>query len=309
MRHLSKLISVFSILIFSSCSNNQEPEVSTQNLIADNQSATIQQLMNINDSIQINTLLSRSGSRNGEIVDADIDGALKYGEIGRKIGKKINKEKGSTIGAIIGGIIGGTAKSLKAYLEIRPKDDEDEIIAPITMLEVTSAYCTNEILNEGNFTYVLELGENKEIEHIGEYHNRTLDYLINNGGVCTPQNDELGYPEDGPIPSENYVKISIMEESVLYSDEFFNEFNNDMSNLSNDDDFSNGGDNICHEIVDLYKQAINNYCSADEQINVVNITNLYIQTIRESSEISEEEKENLYIALSVGAYSYQYWNK
>ncbi|MCM1021988.1 MAG: glycine zipper family protein [Muribaculum sp.] len=296
------------ILFFSSCSSNEDPKISVIRIEVEKPSFTIQRLKSINDSIQFNNFHSR-GRRNNlnNLVFSDAQGALKYGKLGAWIGGISQTPQGVLIGALIGGTIGGAAYSYRAYLETQPENGN---ILPPTMIEITTAYCSNEVLNNQNFITILDLADN-EIEYIGEYHNRTLDYLIRNegNGVCAPQSDELGYPEDGPIRAEDYVKISIFEESILYSDDYFNEFNSDMENFSLNDNMTYGEYSPCDDIMDTYIEAIGNYGSANEISDVINVTNLYIQVIRESTEITESDKNNLYIAFSVAVYSYKYWTK
>lgn len=303
------LISIAVFLLFTSCSNSDEPSgtIASSNSY---KTVTVKRLEQLNDSIKQNynrNYASRGWARNLFIVGADALGAYNWGYRGAQLGALTGTPHAAAVGGVLGGIYGAIKFSYTAY-EISESAENYE---PINLgtAEVTATYCALEVVNKSDFEYALSFPYNGDtFEIAGEYHNRALAYLMDAEREISLMGDNLDKPATEPIRPVNYVELTPLEQEIVESVEFSIEFDADetilQANSIDDFDF---GESESGTIMKLYIEALDSIDGPDAIQGVINLTNQYIAIISDSTTLSDEEKENLYIAFSVGAYSYKYW--
>lgn len=307
-----KKIFLFSIvvsLLITSCSNSDEP-LGTTTSSNSYKTVTVKRLEQLNDSIKQNytrNYASRGWARNLFIVGADAFGAYKWGRRGAQLGALTGTPHGTAIGAAIGGAFGAISSSYNAY----KKTENIGYFEPfkIGINDLTATYTALERVDENDFEYCLSFPYDGEaIENVGEYHNRALAYMMDADGRISLMNDNLDTPADDPVRPVNLVELTPFERSIVENAEFSAELEADETifeaNAIEDFDF---GESESGTIMKLYIEALDSLDGPDAIQGVINLTNQYIAIISDSTTLSEEEKENLYVAFSVGAYSYKYW--
>ncbi|WP_290448349.1 glycine zipper family protein [uncultured Muribaculum sp.] len=315
------LAGVFATLILASCTYNEEEVLN--NTDTTKQSSTLLHLQEINDSIikSNNILSSRARGRDMLLAYADIKGAIKGGKTGIKIGAAIGSFSpaiGNVGGAFIGGLIGASITSIGAsYLAYCALDNTDQHTTTPSIDKITYAYCCNYDIStnesgsyqdDNNSTLELPWGLDS-LENVGKYHNLTLDRLIKeNSGIMTLSNGfEISGPIGDPIKPKRYITLSDFEYSVLDSDEYTTAFNDDMAAIANDKQIWTPDGSLHDSVMQLYLEAISYYSGTESINDIIAVTNQYISTIEQSEDLEDIEKRNLYIALSVGVYSYKFW--
>lgn len=295
--------------ILASCSSENDLTMMPIDPPGEYPSITIQRLQRLNDSISQNgtyTHMSRSWHRGLFVVGADILGAYNWGRKGAVVGSWTGAVHGAAIGAIIGGTLGAIKYSYQAYRmsggSVAIEEDKS------ALLYLTNAYCSLNVINETDFDYCLAFpSDGQLLENVGEYHNRALTYLIlNDGNGLSPMSDELDNPALDPVLPT--LELSPIERNIIESEEFSLEFDADETilNMNCIEDFE-FDESESGTILDLFIEAIDNYSGTTSIPDVISITNQYIEIVSNSLELSQTEKENLFIAFSVGAYSYKYW--
>lgn len=305
------LFSIAISLLITSCSNSEEPSVTNASSNS-YKTVTVKRLEQLNDSIKQNYTCyyaSRGWLRNLYIVGSDAYGAYKWGKRGARIGALTGTPHGTAIGAAIGGAFGAISSSYKAY----KKTENIGYFEPfkIGINELTATYTALERVDENDFEYCLSFPYDGEaIENVGEYHNRALAYMMDADGGILLMGDNLDIPATDPIRPVNYVELTPFERSIVENTEFSAELEADETifeaNGIEDFDF---GESESGTIMKLYIEALDSIDGPDAIQGVINLTNQYIAIISDSTTLSEEEKENLYVAFSVGAYSYKYWTE
>lgn len=300
----SILFTALVSLLFASCSSDEPVEM--RSLPSEPyKTTTIKRLEQINESLKRN-YASRGWFRRGlEIVGADIKGASKYGKAGRNIGGVFGS-KGKVAGEIIGGLFGAIKYSWRAYEKGRGTDYFEPI--PLGTSELTATYTALEAIDKNDFDYCLSFPyDGESIENVGEYHNRALAYLMDSEGGISLMSDNLDTPIIGEIQPV-LVELTPLERSIVENAEFSAELSADeiILELNSIDDID-FGDSECGNIIKLYVEALSAVNGPEAIQSVMDITNQYVEVIKNSSELSESDKANLYVTFSVGAYSYKFW--
>lgn len=295
MKFLCSCGLIFAILL-SSCSNEEPAYTNIE--IESNQvmkSALVHDLQALNDSLMVSQKNDTRGFWSGAltfcaIAAADAAGAYEVGQIGAKIGFLVGNVDGALIGAGIGGLIGGAGASYSAYRTTR----STVILAPQT---VTAAYIAvqqdSPNLKEYYPTQItLKLPENKsQLQDIGAKHNLILTKLYNQDLSLTPVSEVLTPIETKIIESADFEKgyYSVLN-SYVFGD--YDTYITDNGSVGN-------------TVMKLYLDIMNKY---PEKANDVEfISNKYVELISNSSELSEEDKDLLYSAISVAVSSFEYW--
>ena len=306
--------SLLAFVVLVSCTNSNDFLLNTAVPSNLEESLTIKRLEQLNDSIiQNNTpcIVSRSWENNLFITAADAYGAYKYGRRGAQIGSWTGTPHGTTVGAIIGGTFGAIKYSYRAYE--KTKLEEDSKKANLKLYKITNAYCSLYRIDTSNFDYCLDFLKDKEFENAGEYHNRAISYLLDYNGYeisLLRDGNEIDTPAPDPIDPENYIELTPLERSIVENEDFSFVLDADETifQISSADDFE-FDNSTCGAVMQLYIDAIRLYNGYEAIRDVISLTNEYIDIVHNSSELTESEKENLYIAFSVGAYSYKYWSE
>lgn len=307
-----KKLFFFSIavsLLLMSCSNSDEPSgtIASSNSY---KTVTVKRLEQLNDSIKQNynrNYASRGWLRNLYIVGSDAYGAYKWGKHGARIGSVLGGPHGGLIGGAIAGTLGAVKYSCRAYEQTKNTGYFEPI--PLGTNELTATYTALEAIDKNDFDYCLSFPcDGESIENVGEYHNRALAYLMDADGGISLMSDDIDTPADDPILPETLVELTPLEREIVENAEFSTKLDNDetilQANSIDDFDF---GESESGTIMKLYIEALDSIDGPDAIQGVINLTNQYIAIISDSTTLSDEEKENLYIAFSVGAYSYKYW--
>lgn len=295
---MRKFLILFSILIgtmVSSCSSSDNsPEPSSVADVAS--STTLRQLREANEAFiaTLNFNPSKSMSpTDGNIVLADLTGAY----YGAKLGGMI----GGHTGAVIGGLIGGASAS---YLEYKEKQ-KPENAKDVSVDNVTEAYLTiEERLSEISILNIPARVDS--LEKVGLYHNEILRELRKNE-MFTLEPLDLVNPKDDDF--QHTRELSFMEKLTLSSQIYKTGYESMCADISADQfDFIPEAGSIADNIMTLYINAITEATGASPD-SITALTNQYINTITGSTEITNDEKDNLYLALAVAAYSYKYWSQ
>lgn len=319
---LNKLITVTLFLgLLVSCTSENEPKnIRELQNSQQNVPRIIDELQKVNDSFAYSSVdvCSRGFLRGFAIFSADVIGAYEGGKIGGSIGGivgsafvGVGSAPGAGIGAAIGGAIGGIGSSYGMWCTTKGCGIIESTAIPI----ITNAYCTikceleSDKTDDGNITIIKYLDipvDVESLEEIGVIHNAALDRLINFGIMPFGNN-----PSDLDIDVvHNNWQLSSLETKVIQSEEFVAHYDNSMTAIFDGNyQFSITSDNnISDQVVKLYLETIEEMNNPDFE-SIVNFTNQYISIVSNSNDISELEKENLYIAFSVAVYSFQYWQE
>lgn len=68
-------------------------------------------------------------------------------------------------------------------------------------------------------------------------------------------------------------------------------------------------DSLSEKIVDLYMQAIESFGESVTEQDVTNLTNRYIEAIRNCDEFSDDDKNLLFTTLSIGNAAFKFWSR
>lgn len=126
------------------------------------------------------------------------------------------------------------------------------------------------------------------IQLMGAKHNLVLQKLVDNDLSLTPINKCIT-PE---------------EEAIITSKEIEDSYYSGLEEENTDEETDKDVPDV---VMRLYLDVFQTY--PDKADDVEFITNKYIEHISASDELSAEEKEIIYSALSVAASSYEYWEK
>ena len=270
------------------------------------QSNTFQQLQLINDSVcQANAARTSriNWLRSLYLVSADAIGAYEMGKIGGTVGS-LAGPTGTIVGGAVGGLIGGIGMSWGAYESSKGCAGLSGFLTLQDMINAYKGMCS--VTPRPEEDYTLAMPDN--LEDIGKLHNMTMDYLMVGENTVMPLGNELEKPV-GPGVSETPV-LSELELRVLESEEYGVAYNSSMEVLSDGVTIptvmSDGS--LKDEIMIMYMDAIGSYSSNDCYNEIVNLTNEYLQIVRASDELSDDDKDQLSIAFAVAVYSYQYWS-
>lgn len=225
----------------------------------------------------------------------DVYGAYKGYKLGSGIGSLFGPET-SIAGGVICGLVKGSYSSYKAYKNtkfMRSALSADSLITPDLIVRAYGYGLDNGFNPHSNFPRTINLVWPKGVTPpcMGANHNMVL-YNLQNSNFST-------------LPANTYLTED--EQKVIYSEDFQTDFNAMATSEDMDieiDDNSNEVDDI---VMSLFLQVYQDYPEKAEDVEF--ITNKYIELINASSEISDEDKENIYSALSVAASSYEYWEQ
>lgn len=134
----------------------------------------------------------------------------------------------------------------------------------------------------------------QELYSIGPKHNIVLNNLLSNDGI-----------------TQNCKKYFTPEEIIYLESEEFVRANDSICNsicrlLNSGEIPITDGKDISSLLINLFTQILAQY--PDDADDVQFVIKKYTEAVRNSKEIPDDEKMNIYSALSVAASSYEYWN-
>lgn len=290
------VVVILAIVIYSCSQQEQEMNVPCEQV----QDELILSLENLNDSIIATKPQSRGILRFLAVSSADMIGAWELGKIGATIGSTCSPGYGTLVGGGIGAVIGGVGASYVAYRSTC------SIVVPYNynLQAVAFEYANiKESINANEFfDKQIKLDfpkKNEEAFLVGVEHNLILDAL-RDGSAITRNN---------PIKIENGTQVlSEVEVQVLNSPDYIDRYNLVMQSVSTLDveKYISENNTTGSQVIKLFMDVYNQYPETIDDVNL--IINEYISKIESSTSLTDDEKQLIYNALAVAAYSFQYWD-
>lgn len=229
----------------------------------------------------------------GSVAIKDAKGAYDGAKLGGKIGGLIGGAHGAIVGAIVGGAVVGGASSYMMYkmaVEIegfRPYSEGDQ--QPLaSQLTFNAAYsqCQTDI-KAADYEIGLACGLDSCATRTGIIHNKILQVSI-----C----DSVGSMET------EIASMSELEQAIVSSEEFIQNYDIIVADpMAIEADPDNKADKIMKMVLETYEQI------GWSKKNVIVLIGGYTEKVKNSSELSDTDKDALLTGFSVLRYSYDYW--
>lgn len=278
--------------MLTACSSSEEPKVQTENNQNEPKSEVIVALERYNASIEPahdSRLFGRFGHWCAVGV-ADVLGAYRLAQVGGTIGGLLGPG-GVIVGGAVGGIVGGVGASYAVDVTISsaPPRGTDVYRATVDLY----AECSTMVMEEDDDISIICPHESRtQIVKMGVMHNKMMSGL-KGADIREPQLAETKDIND------------VYAEQLLSSDEYRDAFVSFLENIET----KTSVEVTCEsdEILNMFVAAIRS-AESDKDV-VIGIVNDYINIIEENSTLTEEEKQVLYSAFAVAAYSCKYWTE
>lgn len=326
---MKKIIFLFSMmftimLAMSSCSA-EETELSGTIAVNQINSLTIKKLQEYNEVMMAQKPHTRAINGKGWIACADVYGAIRGMNAGRKLAAIVGLTTGGTgsIATIVGcGILRGALSSYQVYRSLNrfPVKTDDFFNYSLNLINQNVKSDTMNFYRR--YVYEPKLqgiklpSKFKDLQAVGYMHNQlVLGYDYANPSPQAAMVKKHLDPLDNWTPPTLSDKTKIL--SVLNGKDFKSEVDKEMVILNS---FVRNGqfdvDNYmkANPIGDVkVENAINEYfklfTTYPENVDdLVKITNDYIEIIETGNEFTEDEKAMIYAGLMVSIYSPQIWN-
>ncbi len=326
---MKKIIFLFSMmftimLAMSSCSA-EETELSGTIAVNQINSLTIKKLQEYNEVMMAQKPHTRAINGKGWIACADVYGAIRGMNAGRKLAAIVGLTTGGTgsIATIVGcGILRGALSSYQVYRSLNrfPVKTDDFFNYSLNLINQNVKSDTMNFYRR--YVYEPKLqgiklpSKFKDLQAVGYMHNQLiLGYDYANPSPQAAMVKKHLDPLDNWTPPTLSDKTKIL--SVLNGKDFKSEVDKEMVILNS---FVRNGqfdvDNYmkANPIGDVkVENAINEYfklfTTYPENVDdLVKITNDYIEIIETGNEFTEDEKAMIYAGLMVSIYSPQIWN-
>lgn len=139
--------------------------------------------------------------------------------------------------------------------------------------------------------------DEQEFNKVGEMFTRGMDAVmeadkeksLNKDNIDREISDKIDITMGG---------LTSVEKEIIDSEELKSESN------ENDSD-----DSLSEKIVGLYMKAIESFGESVTEQDVTNLTNRYIEAIRNCDELSDDDKSLLFTTLSIGNAAFKFWSK
>lgn len=288
---------LFLSIVISSCSQQEQEINAPREQVKDE---LILSLENLNDSIMATKPQSRSFLRFLAVSAADIGGAWELGKIGATVGSAF-PGYGTLIGGGVGAVVGGVGASYVAYCStcsIVVPYNYDVAFVAAEYAKIKESVEINECFDE---QIKLEIPQKyEEALLVGAEHNLILDALRADSVITRSE----------PMNMENTTSpsLSTIETQVLNSSGFVDRYNSLMQTYCSLDveKYVSDNNSMGSQVVRLFIDVYNQYSETIDDVNL--IINKYIQRIESSSSLTNDEKQLIYNALAVAAYSFRYWD-
>ena len=198
------------------------------------------------------------------------------------------------IGLETGGVVIGAAVSYKRYFELESSNisttQSTSGVIESSRDNFSAAYAlTKDKVQESDYTLGLTCGLDSCSAKVGILHNKVLE--------------EIKYVELLANKQSLFDRFNPVERTLIDSKEF----------LSVYEDILNGTFDVTShitlsdQIMSLFVEAVN---KAEEDFDIVyRIISNYVSIVKKSKELSDNDKQSLYIGFAVMGYSYEYWSE
>lgn len=316
---------MFTIMLAMSSCSAEETELSETIAVNQINSLTIKKLQEYNEVMMAQKPHTRAINGKGWIACADVYGAIRGMNAGRKLAAIVGLTTGGTgsIATIVGcGILRGALSSYQVYRSLNrfPVKTDDFFNYSLNLINQNVKSDTMNFYRR--YVYEPKLqgiklpSKFKDLQAVGYMHNQLiLGYDYANPSPQAAMVKKHLDPLDNWTPPTLSDKTKIL--SVLNGKDFKSEVDKEMVILNS---FVRNGqfdvDNYmkANPIGDVkVENAINEYfklfTTYPENVDdLVKITNDYIEIIETGNEFTEDEKAMIYAGLMVSIYSPQIWN-
>lgn len=281
---------LLSLSVICSCSqSNFEIDTTSSKLIDDLEDFNYQMAATVTDT--------KNFGRFCAIAGADFIAGYEGARIGAKVGFRVGMLCGGKglEGALIGGgamgLVCGIGGSYTASCGTKATASKLDCTQLLSMSE--SALVEVDMIRDGINAKVYgskDLKLPQSSIDIGILHNHILSSII----------------EKTDISTSSQLAESSIESTILHSNEFIESADDMITKIENCGVVIDK-DGIPDKVMNLYQQIFNSCSNSYE--NIVTCINNYYSIIEGSSELTEDEKQSIYIGLSVSLYSLNFWNE
>jgi hypothetical protein len=286
LKFLSKLFLIALTFAISSC-GSEGPQISSND-------KPLETTVLISALTEYNNQLSSNSSRMGglgwiAVAGADVYGAYKGAQAGAYLGAFLGPH-GATVGGVIGGLLCGTSASYHSYKYMSRASDSDEM--PTLRKKTLGVYTEVKpmpIVKNDDIQIVYSLRYDTIATKVAVLHNVILAEV---------QSGNIEYA------NINYSNLSKEELQIVSLPDFESAFNTIVPQAGNYRTFK--VETEADQVMNLFMEAIDK--AGNSLSEITTIINDYIQIIEKSKSLSDEQKDALYTAFTVAAYSYNYWS-
>lgn len=326
---MKKIIFLFSMmftimLTMSSCSA-EETELSETIAVNQINSLTIKKLQEYNEVMMAQKPHTRAINGKGRIACADVCGAIRGMNAGRKLAAIVGLTTGGTgsIATIVGcGILRGALSSYQVYRSLNRFSVKTDDFFNYSLNLINQNVKSDTMNFYRRYVYEPKLqgiklpSKFKDLQAVGYMHNQLiLGYDYANPSPQAAMVKKHLDPLDNWTPPTLSDKTKIL--SVLNGKDFKSEVDKEMVILNS---FVRNGqfdvDNYMKanpigdvKVENAIKEYFKLFTTYPENVDdLVKITNDYIEIIETGNEFTEDEKAMIYAGLMVSIYSPQIWN-
>lgn len=199
-----------------------------------------------------------------------------------------------------------SCSSFEETSESRPLPSEPYKTNTISRLEQINA---NLLQNKATGTASGELAFNddeQKFNKVGEMFTRGMSVVMEADKENSLNKDDID-TEILDLVDSSMGGMSPIERKIVESDEFTAALYADETEADSND--SGEATSLSEKIVKLYMAAIESFGESVTDRDVLNVTNQYIAVVRSSAELSDDDKDVLYVALSIGNAAFKFWTK
>lgn len=309
MKKLIALIGIVIVAITSCVKNNETIEEEHNKKIEESvyqNSPLLRDLSEYNTEYKSMNPETRAGQkwlRFCAVMGADLIGVYEGCRIGVEVGVTVGGVVGHPIeGAVIGGVIAGSVCGIGASYVASKSVSECAILSDDILFDQLYNFMTD------NYSRIQEIKESQlnktpianqilvpeQAIVMGALHNEGLSKL----------NSETLYNVTKVSNCENlYLEQGVDKQILLNSD--FRMGCKDHFALVLDAKTSPIGDSLPDKVMELYYELISGNAITPE--NMVNHINSYYSIVKNSQELTSQEKDCIYTGLSVSLFSFDYW--
>lgn len=146
----------------------------------------------------------------------------------------------------------------------------------------------------------------KEFNKVGEMFTRGMSAVMEADKEKSLNKDNIDRDIIDLVDS-SMGGMSPLERKIVESDEFKAALH--AAETESDSNDTGEADSLSEKIVKMYLAAIESFGESVTDSDVLNVTNQYIAVVRSSAELSDDDKNILYVTLSIGNAAFKFWSK